>query len=263
MAILYYHGHSANHQITSNPPFRIMANFNTHISIAAVSSGLLATAALKMDQIFEPEAVLLTFFGTLGGILPDIDLKYSHPSRIVFTFLGIIAAFASVFALQDQLSIVELWLSAAVTFLLVRYPLWMLFHNYTTHRGAFHSLVAALMFALMVTAAAYHGFNQTALLAWLYGIFMLFGFIIHLLLDELYSVDFMDNKIKSSFGTALKIVDTGQWFSSALITVLAVAFWLATPSLEELSVFTEQETIEKIRSQVLPENGWFGTTVSK
>ena len=142
-----------------------MANFNTHISIAAIGSGLLATAALKMDQIFEPEAVLLTFFGTLGGILPDIDLKYSHPSRIVFTFLGIIAAFASVFALQDQFSIVELWLAAAVTFLVVRYPLWMLFHNYTTHRGAFHSLVAALMFSLVVTTAAYHGIQSNSV-AW-------------------------------------------------------------------------------------------------
>lgn len=240
-----------------------MANFNTHISVAAIASGLLATAALKLEQVFEPEAVLLTFLGTLGGILPDIDLKYSHPSRIVFTFLGIIASFAAVFALQEYLSIVELWLSAAVMFLFVRFPIWMLFHNFTTHRGAIHSLVAALMFALMVTSAAYHAFHQTALLAWLYGIFLFFGFIVHLLLDEIYSVDFMGNKLKSSFGSAMKVMDIGQWISSAIICALAGAFWLASPSTDELTVFTSDETLSKIKREMLPDDGWFGTTLKQ
>jgi hypothetical protein len=206
-----------------------MANFNTHLSVAAIASGLLATVTLKMDLVFESEAVLLTFLGTLGGILPDIDLKYSHPSRIIFSFLGIIAAFATVFAFQEQYAIIELWMSATGVFLLVRYPLWMLFHHYTTHRGAIHSIATAVLFLFITTLISYHGFQQTAFIAWLTGFYIFFGFIIHLLLDELYSVDFVGNTLKRSFGSAMKIIDTKQWISSVTICSLALACWFAHP----------------------------------
>ncbi|HBR96572.1 MAG TPA: hydrolase [Gammaproteobacteria bacterium] len=239
-----------------------MANFNTHIAVAAVASGLLATAALKLEQVFETEAVLLTFLGTLGGILPDIDLKYSHPSRIIFTFLGIIAACATVFALQAQFSIVELWLSAGLVFLLLRYPVWGVFHHFTSHRGAIHSLAAAAMFGLGTSAIAYHGFQQSALMAWLYGGFVTYGFVVHLALDELYSVDFVGNTVKSSFGSALKLPDRSEWISSSVIVTLTVAFWLSAPPTEALSTLTSSETLQSLYQQLLPADGWFGTRLS-
>ncbi len=240
-----------------------MANFNTHISVAAVASGLFATAGLKLEEINEPEAVLLTFLGTLGGILPDIDLKYSHPSRIVFTFLGIIASFVAVFALQERFSIIELWMSATLIYLVVRYPVWMLFHTYTTHRGAVHSLAAALLFLFMFACIGYYAFEQTPFLAWLCGFYVFGGFIIHLLLDEIYSVDFLGNTLKRSFGSAFKIIDLKQWMSSVIICCLAFFFWLATPPIGALQNTANAYTKENVIEKLFPEDGWFGTTVER
>ncbi len=238
-----------------------MANFNTHISVAAVASGLMATVTLKLGHIIDSEAVLLTALGTLGGILPDIDLKYSYPSRIIFSFLGIIASFIAVFSLQQQFSIMELWMTATAVFLVVRFPVWMVFHKFTTHRGAIHSLATALLFLFMVTTLGFHAFRQTELLAWLSGFAIFFGFIIHLLLDELYSVDFVGNKLKRSFGSAMKLIDFGQWISSSNICSLGLFFWLTTPAADELKVFAEQDTLDVLVDSFFPEGGWFGTSI--
>ncbi|MCB1757581.1 MAG: metal-dependent hydrolase [Gammaproteobacteria bacterium] len=240
-----------------------MANFNTHISIAAVGSGLTATALLKVGQVSEADALLLAFFGTLGGILPDIDLKYSYPSRMLFSFFAILAAFAAVFSLQEKFAIAELWLTAAGVFLAVRYPLWMIFHNFTTHRGAIHSLAAAALFLFMITTLGYYAFGKSALLAWLGGFFVFGGFILHLLLDELYSVDFVGNQIKRSFGSAFKIIDFKQWISSLLIAVLAAMFWLLTPPTDTLEEFAGRHTRQLLSERFFPEDGWFGTSLAR
>lgn len=240
-----------------------MANFNTHISIAAIASGLAATALLKLDAVSESEAILVSFLGTLGGILPDIDLKYSHPSRIIFNFLGILASFVAVFAFQETFSIIELWMTAVMVFLLVRYPIWLAFDKFTTHRGAVHSILTATFLLYLTSSFAFHVFHQTALFSWLCGFFMFFGFILHLALDELYSVDFVGNRLKRSFGSALKIADFGQWISSTVIACLTVFFWLASPATEELTVFASKQTLEKISTTLLPDGGWFGTHVKR
>ena len=50
--------------------------------------------------------------------------------------------------------------------------------------------------------------GQPAAQAWLTGLFLFIGFLIHLALDEIYSVDVEGRTIKKSFGTALKLFDT-------------------------------------------------------
>jgi hypothetical protein len=45
------------------------------------------------------------------------------------------------------------------------------------------------------------------------------GFLTHLVLDEIYSVDVMDVHIKKSFGTALKLVDTRNPAASSAMVV--------------------------------------------
>lgn len=240
-----------------------MANFNTHISIAAITSGLAATALLKLDVVSESEAVLVSFLGTLGGILPDIDLKYSHPSRIIFNFLGILASFVAVFALQTHFSIIELWITAVMVFLIMRFPIWLAFDKYTTHRGAVHSILTATLFLYLTTSFAFHVFHQSALFSWLCGFFIFFGFILHLALDELYSVDFVGNRLKRSFGSALKIVDFNQWMSSTIIACFTVFFWLASPSTDDLKLFASKQTAATISEKLLPEGGWFGTEIKR
>ena len=87
-----------------------MANFNTHLAVASVGSGLCATVALAGHAAPNNYLLTLTLAGTIGGILPDIDLERAVPARMLFSVLGIVAAFIALFTLQEEHSIAELWL---------------------------------------------------------------------------------------------------------------------------------------------------------
>lgn len=230
-----------------------MANFNTHITVAAVASGLLSTLCFQVGFVGSSDALLLTLIGTIGGILPDVDLQHSYPSRIIFSLLGIIIAFLWVFSTESQWSILEVWVIGGAIYASIRYPVWMLFHKYNRHRGAIHSLIAAITFALFTTTISFTFFSKTAFISWLIGLLIFYGFIIHLLLDEIYSVDFMNRKIKRSFGTALKVIDTKQpVISGVIIAIGAISLWFSPNATVFFDTLSSHETYQIIWHRMLP-----------
>ncbi|MGB1311173.1 MAG: metal-dependent hydrolase [Leucothrix sp.] len=232
-----------------------MANFNTHLSVAAVASGLISTLCLQVGFVNSQDAMILILMGTIGGILPDIDLHYSHPSRIIFSILGIIFAFLWVLSEENTLSISELWAVGIVIYCSIRYGLWKIFNLYTKHRGAIHSVAAAAFSMLLTTVICSHFYDKNDFTSWLIGFVVFIGFIIHLLLDELYSVDFMNRRIKRSFGTALKLVDTRYAYTSSLIIVLGIGLFFFTPSATRFAdTLLSAETYQLIWHRLLPAN---------
>lgn len=231
-----------------------MANFNTHITGAAAFSGLLSTMFLKAGFVSIPEAFVLAFGGMVGGILPDIDLKHSHPSKIVFTTLAVLIALTWVFSSNAALSVVELWIFGLALFLVIRYPVWAVFHRFTVHRGSLHSVAAALMFAVVSVVLAHRSFNQEAEFAWFVGLFIFIGCLFHLLLDELYSVDFTGVRIKRSFGSAMKIVDLDRLLPSSLIIFVTAVAWIYTPATGGLfKQLTASEGRERLFENFVPD----------
>jgi hypothetical protein len=229
-----------------------MANFNTHLGVAAVGSGMLATLCLQVGFVDAKDALLLATLGVIGGILPDIDLHYSHPSRILFSLLGIIVAFLWVFSAEDHLSIIELWGAGLGIYLFVRFPIWALFQSFTVHRGSIHSVATAILFCFMTTVISYHFFSKSPFIAWLLGLFIFLGFILHLLLDEIYSVDFMGHRLKRSFGTALKLFDFKERISSVVIIALSIGVWFFTPDASQfIDTLTSSETYQLIQKRLL------------
>lgn len=93
-----------------------------------------------------------------------------------------------------------------------------------------HSIAAAILFMQASVAISANLFIQSALLSWSIGLMVFIGFITHLLLDELYSVDFMGRRIKRSFGTALKIIDSRYIVPSVAIIALNIGLWVVLPS---------------------------------
>ena len=230
-----------------------MANFNTHITVAAVASSLLSTLCLQIGFIGSHDTISLTLAGTVGGILPDIDLQHSYSSRIIFSLLGIIVAFLWVFSTKNQLSIIELWVIGGIIYTTIRYPIWTMFHQYIRHRGAIHSILSAFSFAFFTTSISFHFLAKTPFIAWFFGLLVFYGFIIHLLLDELYSVDFINRRMRRSFGTALKIVDTKQWKLSGIIIIIGIiSFWSAPNATEFLNTITSSKTYQTIWQRMLP-----------
>ena len=207
-----------------------MANFRTHVTVAAVGSGLLSTVCLGAGVASPGEAMTLSVVGTLGGILPDIDSDHSTPIQILFTVLGFVTAFLqSSSPTSISTPRLNLWLLWLFVYAFIRYPAWLVFTRFTVHRGIFHSLAAGLFFGLLMTNLSYVVFACRPLLAWIIGSFVCLGYILHLLLDELFSVDFMGARIKRSFGTAFKVIDYGNLGTSAAMVGSVCASCISSP----------------------------------
>lgn len=206
-----------------------MANFKTHLFVASGASGVAAIACMKAGLAPSAETPVLLGLGAFGGLLPDIDSDHSVPIRISFNLLAFALAFLVMFAFVGRYTVLELaavWLGV---FLAVRYLVLEVFVSLTTHRGAIHSLLAAVFFALCTVSLSRHMFGKPYPVAWLYGAFIGFGFVIHLLLDEVFSVDLLNRRIKSSFGSALKIASLKYW-RATLLLLLATACVYSTVS---------------------------------
>jgi len=200
-----------------------------------------------------PEALVLTLAGTIGGILPDVDLKYSYPSKIIFSFLGVFSALLAVFSVQRDVSVVELWVFGLLVFFSIRYLLWGIFHRLTTHRGALHSVAAGLLFLCLTTNLSFHILGHSTIFSWFLGVFVFYGFLIHLILDEAYSVDFMNHRVKRSFGTALKVVDLDKFRNSLLIVMMTVFLWYLAPETGSFfGVVSDMQSIDFFKERFLP-----------
>ncbi|MGA7328762.1 MAG: metal-dependent hydrolase [Rhodomicrobium sp.] len=236
-----------------------MANFNTHLAVAAVGSGLCATVALAGHAAPPSYLLTLTLAGAIGGILPDVDLEKTVPSRMLFNALGVVAAFIAIFSLKQQYSIAELWIIWLAVYLAVRYGVYVLFYKQTRHRGIFHSLLAGAFFMGLTAIVFDRVFGEPPALAWLTGLFVLIGFIIHLVLDEIYSVDIEGASIKKSFGTALKLFDYHSLGSSALMGIaFAGAIALAPPPHDFEEIVRPPVLFSFLKQRLLPKGQWFG-----
>jgi hypothetical protein len=211
-----------------------MADFRTHIKVASVVSGLLAGTLAWAQLVTLPEAGLLWLAGSLGGIMPDIDADTSRSIRIIFRLFGILGAMLALLYGRQSLPLVDTLVLAAAAYVLVRYPLCWIFARFTVHRGILHSLLANLVFAGGGVVIGSRLFQLSDELAWQVGIFVFIGGFIHLLLDELYSIDLEGRRLKKSFGTALKITEWRSPLANLLLlSLLAGCWWLApgAPSL--------------------------------
>lgn len=208
-----------------------MADFNTHFFTATAVGAVYATVAAKGLTLNAEPALLLAAMTAIGGVLPDIDLKDSTPSKALFLVLGAMTALLVMMHNAARFSVLELLVMGAVLFISVRYVLWALFHQLTVHRGSLHSIAASAMFGMGAVVLCHLGFGTHPVISWLSGVGVLLGSITHLVLDELYSVDFSGVRIKRSFGSALKVIDTARWLGSfAVIAVTIVCVWLAPPA---------------------------------
>ncbi|MDT8407485.1 MAG: metal-dependent hydrolase [Methylococcales bacterium] len=212
-----------------------MANFKTHLTVAAtVSAGAAQAAAVWLDLAWL-DVTWLTLVGTVGGLLPDIDADQSVPLRYLFTALALFfTGWLLVISHCQALSRQALLLAGLASFFSFRYLAFWAFQKLTRHRGVFHSLLSAVFFSLLLTLSGYQGLAWTPLFAWLSGLFLGFGFIVHLLLDELYSVDLTNARMKKSFGTAFKLASRQNPLGSLALLLLSGLMWLNAPSAEAL-----------------------------
>ncbi|MEQ1698054.1 MAG: metal-dependent hydrolase [Hyphomicrobiaceae bacterium] len=236
-----------------------MANFTTHIAVGTVVSGALATLTLAANVVPQGSLIAVTLAGVLGSILPDIDLKDSRPSRAMFAGLGIFFSFAVLFTAAGKYSIVELWMLWLGTLLGIRYGLHAIFHRIAVHRGIWHSLLATAFCTLLTAIIFKYILGEADGIAWLGGGFLAIGYLTHLVLDEIYSVDVMDVRLKTSFGTALKFIDIHNWQHSVAMAIgVAGLTMIAPPANQFVEGISSKTMWTNLEQQLLPRDAWFG-----
>jgi membrane-bound metal-dependent hydrolase YbcI (DUF457 family) len=206
-----------------------MASYRGHLMFSSALGAAYGGVAVWQWHLDWGPAFLAAGLTTLGGLLPDLDSDSGVPVRELF---GVAAAVVPILLYHRLvawgLSVEQTLVVLAGVYVLIRYGVSALFKRFTVHRGMFHS-IPALLISGLGTYLLYHN-PDAALRCYVAGGVML-GFLSHLVLDEIYSVDFMGAKLrlKKTAGSALKFASPSLRATAATYLVLlalgGLAWW--------------------------------------
>jgi hypothetical protein len=205
-----------------------MASYRGHLmcsaALGAVCGGL-AAWQLRLDWL---PALLGAGLTAAGGLLPDLDSASGVPRRVTCTLLSVgVPLLLLRRLLHHAVPLEQTVVLVALAYVVIRYGLSHLFKRLTVHRGMFHSVPAMLIAGLAVFLLD-HGSDLKVRLFLAGGVMV--GFLSHLVLDEICSVDFMGLKphLKKSAGSALKLASK-SWPATltcyAILAALAFLTW--------------------------------------
>lgn len=187
-----------------------MANFQTHITTSTVL-GVAYGAVGVAFHVPITSAVIGGGLCSLAGMLPDLDSDAGIPVREITN----LAAAITPILLLDRFATMgmgheQMVVAAAGVYLFVRFVLAKAFKRYTVHRGMWHSIPAAV---IATTVGFMLCSCHSANLQWYKAGGVFLGFMSHLVLDELNSLEIKRGRlrIKRSFGTALKMWSRSPW----------------------------------------------------
>jgi hypothetical protein len=159
-------------------------------------------------------------------MLPDIDSGPGRPLREITTFMAAVVPTMLIHRFERWgMSPESVILTGACIYVAIRFGLSYFLKHYTVHRGMFHSFPAAAIFGELAYLAAYSDDNM--LRCFVAG-GVVVGFLSHLVLDEIYSVQWDGApRLKKSFGTAMKFFGEGWWpnisaYAKLIVLTLAV-----------------------------------------
>lgn len=185
-----------------------MAAFREHITFSTllgVGYGVAGSTVLGFTPTQGAMAAGLT---GIAGMLPDLDLNTGRPGREIFS---VVAAIAPMFLVHHVLSWLKLpydaetvLLTMIVLYFAIRFGVSELVNRLSVHRGMFHS-IPAMIIAADIAYLGYPGTTMAVKLLMAGGVVV--GFLSHLVLDEIYSVELsgVAVRLKKSAGSALKV----------------------------------------------------------
>ncbi|MGF1579049.1 MAG: metal-dependent hydrolase [Gemmataceae bacterium] len=221
-----------------------MASYQGHLSVSSMVGAAYGMAGVWVWGFDWGTVFLGAGIATLGGLLPDLDSDSGVPVRELF---GLAAAATPVLLFRRVacfgFSFEQTLVILSGVYLLIRYGFSRVFKKFTVHRGMFHSIPAMFIAGL----AVYHAYNWTpedrfarvwdpphnSVRVYL-AIGTMLGFLSHLILDELYSVDFngLQIKLNKYAGSALKFFSS-SWVANAvcylILGALGFLAWFEWP----------------------------------
>jgi LexA-binding, inner membrane-associated putative hydrolase len=207
-----------------------MASYQGHLAFSTTLGAVYGGVACWKWHLDWGPVFLGTGLTALGGLLPDLDSDSGVPVRELSGLAAAVAPFLLVGRLESAgLSMDQILVVLAASYLFIRYAVAALFKAFTVHRGMFHSLPAMAIAGLLVFLTYHH--PNTGIRLFLAAGTML-GFFSHLVLDELCSVDFMGARLTRSAGTALKLYSSSWTATLTAYALLGGLLWLANGELD-------------------------------
>jgi hypothetical protein len=239
-----------------------MANFNTHFTVAAGASAVVSATLLSMEVVTPEQAVIAFGLGTLGGLLPDVDSAHSTSIKVGFNVLSLLMTIMLIFVKSSSYSLIEMGIVASLVFVGIRYAFLEFFRKISKHRGMFHTVPVALIWGIVVASMCQWLFDLNSLVSWVYGFMITWGYLVHLILDETYSVDLGNRRMKRSSGTAFKFgmfKNRNQQIQTAVIYASIPLLFMIAPETDmiQTAIFS-QEAWLNFKDIILPYDGrWF------
>jgi hypothetical protein len=198
-----------------------MAGFKTHITTSSLLGVGLGAVAFTQYEAPLPACILAGGLCGVSGMLPDLDSASGVPKRESIAFAAaVIPLLLAEHFKRMGMPAEYIVLVGGFVYLFIRFGVARMLTHFTVHRGMFHSLPACLIAGELAFLISGH---ENVWQRYFNGGAVMLGFMSHLVLDEIWSLDFRGGRIrfKSSFGTAMKF--WGDSMGPNLITYAGVA----------------------------------------
>lgn len=207
-----------------------MAAYREHITVSGTLGLAYWFASVSLMSFSITQATIAAILTWISGMLPDLDSQSGKPVRELF---GLTAAVAPLLLLKHTNNLGvggdRAMLFALLLYGSVRYGGAMVLGKITVHRGMFHS-VPALLIAAEVTFVGYHSPEVRVRLLMAGGVAL--GFLSHLVLDEMYSVQWDGTRIRLNrfAGSAIKFYGKNSLANGVTLGLLMFCTYAAVHS---------------------------------
>ena len=212
-----------------------MASYKGHLGFSA-SLGFVYGGMARSQLEFDPSTAFVgAALTTVGGLLPDLDSDSGVPVRELFSLTAVLVPLLMWRRLMNaNFSDEDLFLFLVGIYVTIRYGLSRFFKRITVHRGMFHSIPGMLIVGLVVYLSYQHPSLRTRLFL-AFGVMI--GFLSHLVLDELCSVDFQGLTIKLNkyAGSAVKFFSPSIIGTTCTYLILLGLGYLAVLDYERIT----------------------------
>jgi len=202
-----------------------VADFKTHITGSTIVGVAYGYWGVSQQGMTLESGLLAGGLCSVSGMLPDLDSDSGIPLRETGMFAAAVIPMLMIERFRDMgLSHEAMALAAMLIYVAIRFVAIEFFKRYTVHRGMWHSIPAAAIAGLgayLVMPCPSEAVRVYKSLA------VLLGFMVHLILDEIWAIDFRRARLKKSFGTALKFFGSNIWGNVSVWAKLALLCYLA------------------------------------